>query len=381
MRIAALIALTFCACSSPRDRMPEIGKLYEHAAADEVRNPVIVLHGILGSQLRDRESGKIVWGAFTADAIDPSSPTGAKIMALPFTPPKSALTYDPEREPVYAAGPLEELDISIFYQLLAVEVYASILRTLSAGGFRDRILVNPLSPQYTDDHYTCHTFFYDWRRDNVENAILLGKFMQAKRIEIDESARRKAAKLRATGEPQAIHEAERVEAWLADGYQFDIVAHSMGGLIARYLLRFGTQDLPADGSTPEVTWAGSKDIGRMVIIGTPSLGSMGAFRQLIEGFDLSFLLPHYNQAVLGSMPSIYQLLPRVRHQLVVDEKGRKVDLDFMDPARLTRPRVPPCPGEQVSRVVPRTSAPVPCGARRAAKHDTPDQVDPVRGRC
>ena len=38
--------------------------------------------------------------------------------------------------------------------------------------------------------------------------------------------------------------------------KFDIVAHSMGGIVARYAMMYGGADLPADGSLPPL------DLGR-----------------------------------------------------------------------------------------------------------------------
>ena len=47
--------------------------------------------------------------------------------------------------------------------------------------------------------------------------------------------------------------------------KFDIIAHSMGGVLARYYLQYGSSDLPLDGSLPEVTWEGSKYIDKMIM--------------------------------------------------------------------------------------------------------------------
>jgi triacylglycerol esterase/lipase EstA (alpha/beta hydrolase family) len=57
--------------------------------------------------------------------------------------------------------------------------------------------------------------------------------------------------------------------------KFDIVAHSMGGLVARYYLRYGTQDLPPDGSLPELTWAGAQYVDNLIMVGplTPAPSS------------------------------------------------------------------------------------------------------------
>jgi hypothetical protein len=62
------------------------------------------------------------------------------------------------------------------------------------------------------------------------------------------------------------------------------------------------------------------------LVGTPSAGSVDSFRQLVEGKSFGPLwLPFAPPTVLGSMPSIYQLLPRVRHRPVVDEDGETID--------------------------------------------------------
>ena len=237
-------------CSSPRGSLPRIAELYSEAAKREARNPVIVIHGVLGARLAQRSTGKTVWGAFTRDGVDPNSAAGARAIGLPLEPSLSAETYDPEVEDVYAAGPLEALELDVLFSVVSVEVYAGIIRTLGAGGYTDNVVADPLSPAYSEDHYSCFSFFYDWRRDNVENAIRLGHFIEERRAEIASKATERIRLLRAAGTPPELAEADELEAWLGSGYRFDIVAHSMGGLVARYYLRYGTEDLPEDGSDP-----------------------------------------------------------------------------------------------------------------------------------
>ena len=102
--------------------------------------------------------------------------------------------------------------------------------------------------------------------------------------------------------------------------KFDIVAHSMGGLITRYFLRFGDADLPADGSVPPTTWAGAQYVERAVLVGTPSARSMIALKNLVEGVQFAPVLPRYGPTLLGTFPSIYHLLRRTRHFAVVSAK-------------------------------------------------------------
>ncbi len=329
MILSLLFASLFLAgCSSVRSGEPEVQELYREAAKRETRNPVVVIHGILGSRLVERATSKVVWGAFTNEAIDVETPQGARALALDMGAGSDAFSYDPKTADVYPTGPVGAIDVSLLFGVISVDVYAKILRSLGVGGYVDRVSVGP---EYAEDHFTCHTFFYDWRRDNVQNAIALGQYLKKTRVRIDRSARLKVEALKSEGSQRSLREAKELEEWLEEGYRFDIVAHSMGGLIARYFLRYGAQDLPIDGSAHEVTWAGAEEVDRLVMVGTPNLGAMDAFNQLLNGFDLAFFLPTYHQAILGTMPAIYQLLPRNDNQLLRDEGGVVADIDLFDP--------------------------------------------------
>ena len=319
--IKALIApmvLILGSCADIRLGIPPIRELYHEDAQRLARNPVIVIHGILGSRLVDRATGQVVWGAFTKDAIDVTTPEGARAFALDMDSRK------PDR--VVATGPVEKIDVDLLFGIISVDVYKQILRALGVGGYTDSLT----TPGYAEDHYTCHSFFYDWRLDNVQNAMALGAFISKTRAGIDLNARTKVKSLRKEGTPAALASAVELEAWLAAGYRFDIVAHSMGGLIARYFLRFGTEDLPLDGSLPKVSWAGAEEVDRLVMVGTPNLGSIEALEELLNGMDLGLFLPSFDRSLLGSMPSIYQLLPRRSSRAFIDEDGQPVDLDLFD---------------------------------------------------
>ena len=107
----------------------------------------------------------------------------------------------------------------------------------------------------------------------------------------------------------------------------------MGGLIARYFLMYGDADLPADGSSPPVTWAGAALVDRAILIGTPNAGSVESFVELNRGAPFGAGLPKYEAAILGTMPSIYQLLPRPRHGAVVRaDRPDQPAGDFFDAA-------------------------------------------------
>lgn len=290
--LPVLAAVCLAGCAS-KPSHPDLGELYTKAATagEEQRNPVIVIPGILGSRLVEKETGRVVWGAFAGDYANPNNPEDARLIAHPMKlgSPLYALQDD-----VVPDGALDRVKVNVLVLPVELSAYAEILEALGVGGYRDKTLGEAGAVVYNKEHYTCFQFDYDWRRDIVENARRFDQFVE-----------RTAAYIRGVrGSNQPI--------------RFDVVAHSMGGMLARYYLRYGSSDLPADGSVPRPTWRGAARLENVILVGTPNGGSVEAIRNLVEGVSIGPFLPTYEPALLGTMPAIYQLLPRPRHGAVVD---------------------------------------------------------------
>lgn len=302
-----LILLPAC---SPVYHAPDLGNLYNKLAQheDPHRNPILVIPGLMGSKLVDQDSGETVWGAFGLGQLDPNTPKGARLVALPMA------AGQPLRElhdNVESTGALDRVIFNFLGFPLQLKAYYNILQSLGVGGYRDEDWGEAGAIDYGNRHYTCFQFHYDWRRDIIESAKQLDHFIKGKTRYIqEETEKRFGIKLRKV--------------------KFDIVAHSMGGLVARYYLRYGGADLPEDGSLPELTWAGARHVDHLILIGTPNAGSLDSLQNLISGLTPETFFPHYSAAVLSTMPSVYELLPRGRHLPLMRASGQPVD-DLFDP--------------------------------------------------
>ncbi|MFC1576837.1 hypothetical protein ACFL3N_00680 [Candidatus Omnitrophota bacterium] len=304
-----ILLITFGAgCSSPQ-RRSDLNELYTRSTTypKPKRNPVIVIPGLLGSRLRDSETGTVVWGAFSGVFANPQTAQGARLASLPM---EEGVPLRELKDSVISDGALDKLSVNVFFMPIRLNAYFNILKILGVGGYRDEDLAKSGTVKYPPGHFTSFQFDYDWRRDIVENAKLLDEFLKKERRYVQS-------------------EVEKRFGIKNHDVKFNLVAHSMGGLIARYYLRYGAEDLPEDGSLPETTWAGAKYIEKVVLVGTPNAGSIKAFTNLVEGFKGVRFIPAYSAAILGTMPSFYQLLPQLQHKMVVwddDPEGPPVDI-------------------------------------------------------
>lgn len=299
-----------CGCSSK----PEVDfqRIYGRALKEAHReiNPVIVIPGILGSKLVDASSGAPIWGAYDGKFANVDTPEGLRMLAVPLaTRGQHQMTAKPD-------GVLGDLKFSALGLPVQLKAYSGILQTLGIGGFIDESL-GSADLDWGSEHFTCFQFDYDWRLSNADNAARLAAFIDEKKSYI----RSRSRELYGEDRPNV---------------KFNIVAHSMGGLLARYYLRYGAQPLPTDGSLPRLTWAGARNVDKLVMVGTPNSGSVLAFRDVAKGVEflpdwqralLRVNLPNFEPAVIGSFPAMYEIMPRVRHEATIGkQEANTVDI-------------------------------------------------------
>jgi pimeloyl-ACP methyl ester carboxylesterase len=283
-------AMTSAGCGARRT--PNLARIFESARARAGKRPLIVIPGILGSRIVNRRTGEVVWPSVFRSDVDG--------LSLPTTP-----DLDANRDELVAARIVETAKLA----KLAPEVYVYhyLLRALTDyGGYREGDWDNP--PE-GGDRDTFYVFAYDWRRDNVESARLLARRIQALKLRL--------------GRPDL---------------RFNIVAHSMGGLVARYAAMYGDHDLAPEGSEAQPTWAGASFVDKIFMFGTPNDGSAEALSVLLEGYSVTEgirprvrLLNQLSREDVMTAPSIFQLLPHGPAARFLDENLRPLSLDIYDP--------------------------------------------------
>ncbi|MCZ6658207.1 MAG: hypothetical protein O7C67_12990, partial [Gammaproteobacteria bacterium] len=126
-RFAILVcALGLTSCAGQAQLELIYNKSASYHAPD--RNPIVVIPGLMGSSLRDRLNGAMVWGAFGGKSVNPANPEGARLLALPL---------DESQDAVEPTGVLDRIKIRLVGIPLQLKVYAQLLSTLGAAGYRD----------------------------------------------------------------------------------------------------------------------------------------------------------------------------------------------------------------------------------------------------
>ena len=288
--LLVLIALSLVSsgCISAR-RTPNLEHIFASARAKNGKRPVIVIPGILGSELINPKTGETVWPSAFRTSQE----------GLPISPDLAA-----NRDDLMPGKIIETVKLARV--LPEVYVYRDLLEALRRyAGYREGNWENPSADGYQDTFYV---FPYDWRQDNVNNAREL------------------------------IRRIDRLKTKLQrPDLKFNIVAHSMGGLIARYAAMYGDADLPAGDGPIQPTWIGAAHISKIVMIGVPNEGSADAFATLVEGYSITEglrrrvpLLNKLTKEDVVRTPSVFQLMPHREAVRFLDENLQPLPLDLYD---------------------------------------------------
>jgi hypothetical protein len=136
--VVLFMTVILMACA-PAARHPDLGRLYDNLAQtkDPYRNPIIVIPGLLGSRLVQKGSGTVVWGAFGLGQVDPNTPRGARMVALPM---HRGASLSALRDDTVSDGALDRLIYNVLGVPIELNAYYRILRILGVGGYRDQQL-------------------------------------------------------------------------------------------------------------------------------------------------------------------------------------------------------------------------------------------------
>ena len=251
---------------------------------------MIVIPGILGTELINSKTGETVWPSAFRTSQE----------GLPISPNLAA-----NRDDLVPGKILETVKLGRV--LPEIYVYRDLIEALRRyAGYRDGNWENPGADGHQDTFYV---FPYDWRQDNVANARELVRRLERLKTKLQRP-----------------------------DLKFNVVAHSMGGLIARYAAMYGDADLPEGEGAIQPTWRGAAHISKIVMIGVPNEGSADAFATLIEGYSITEGLrrrvPLLNKLTAEDVvrtPSVFQLLPHRQAVKFLDENLQPVEIDLYDP--------------------------------------------------
>lgn len=232
---------------------------------------IVIVPGIMGSALRDAERG-MIWGFQNPHTYLSLWGPGAGMTPLALTDREldaiSEGIYDPATARVQPAGLLR---LPAFGPVLGgLEPYTRLVTALRKAAYDDAAVLE---------------FAYDWRLPVRLNSELLARAMKA------HLARWRAHDAHA--EARRFHPEQR-DAGIV------IVAHSMGGLVAR-----GLGDARIEG--------GLENVRQVITLGTPFYGSVKSTVMIERGEGVPVPLPRRRlRDVARTMPGLYDLLPRYR---------------------------------------------------------------------
>jgi hypothetical protein len=277
----SFIAAAALAAGCAQTPAPPLARLYRDIGPREGQPPVIVIPGAFGSRLRRKTDGEEIWPRSNASLLFSSYPD----IRLDI----DESTLQPITEDVEAPD--------IFREGLGQDFYGKVIDTLQNIGGYQRLYPGQRPDPTLRSFYV---FPYDWRLDNVAVVKELDRFIE---------------------QIAADHQDPSI--------RFDFLAHSNGGMLVRYYARYGTDDL-LDPSAQPSGRHGSHRVRRLVLVGTPNLGTMQPVLSHVRGEEVG--LRKIPAEVVATCSGAPQLMPHPDIPWLYDINGRRMDLDVFDMA-------------------------------------------------
>jgi hypothetical protein len=261
------------------------------AVGAEVEPPdvVVVVPGLTGSMLRERESQRVVWG-LGSNLVRPHD--GGYEMARPIF----LRSFDESRLEAFEV--VREIRLG---GLFRKKIYGPVVARLEESGLELASIEAPTAGA------SLYLFPWDWRLDHVHAAGTLAERLDAIRVARGQEVLRVA-----------------------------LICQSNGGLLCRYFAKYGSASLEV-AESGEATLADGIDVESIVLVGTANGGSLRNLRELDRGRDYVALIGRkWEPESLFTMPGLFQDLPSYRSDLFVDQKGRPLEVDIFDPESWVR---------------------------------------------
>lgn len=251
-------------------KTPDLEAIYKGTSSAPTP-PLIIIPGLMGSALQEAD-GKEIWPV--------------SVNNLAFTRYEALIPH--ENDGIQPGR--------LFDGIAGIDFYGNLLRMLErAGNYQQAFPGQAIGDKHQRRFYV---LTYDWRKSNFIAVNRLHKLI------------------------------EKIRQDYADpNLKVDIIAHSNGGLIARYYLQYGPL---VDGPkvAPKPWTEGDKRLRRLVMLGTPNLGSIISVKRLYQGYDMGVrLVP---PEIMAHFATPFETLPIPGAEPIFDESGKSVALDLYD---------------------------------------------------
>lgn len=210
-----------------------------------VESAIIVIPGYYGTRLVHETDGDLIFISLTQALFGDQTLT----LPVPDLGFEGTLKLIPD-------GILDE--VPVVPLIYSIDSYGSLLDQLHLSNNENRDVI---------------PFAYDWRGDLMEAVRSLDALI---------------GRLKAEGKKD-----------------ISVVAHSMGGLIASYYLRYGIQDI----DSAVETWKGAESLKSVVMAGVPFLGTMHSLRNMNFGIKVGLNSSLLTSEAYASFPASYYTLP------------------------------------------------------------------------